>query len=170
MAFTSLCTALICLSSYFVIPLPMTAAVLSLQSLFISLTALCLKKHNGVLSVVLYVFMGAVGLPVFSGGSSGLSKLLSPVGGYYFGFIIAAFLISHFKGNTSDLRQYLAVTVLIGIPAEHITAVLFMSAVTSSSPVSSFMSISLPFLAGDLIKAVAAAFIAVQINKSLIKA
>lgn len=169
MAFISLCTALMCLSSYFVIPLPMTAAVLSFQSLFINLTALCLKKRDAVLSVLLYVFMGAVGLPVFSGGTSGISRLLSPVGGYYFGFILAVFLMSHFRGKHLNLRRYLAVTVLIGIPAEHITAVLFMSAVTSSSLTSSFVSISLPFIIGDLLKAVASCFVALQINKSLIK-
>ncbi len=167
MAFISLSAALICLSSLFVIPLPFAASVLSLQTVFINITALCLKKNEALISISLYLFMGAIGLPVFSGGTSGLSKLLSPVGGYYFGFLLAVFLMSRFKGNKIQFKRYLAVTVLIGIPVEHIFAVLFMSLISSSGLLTSFLTVSLPFLIGDIIKAVTSAFIAVSLNKAI---
>ena len=111
--------------------------------------------------------MGAVGLPVFSGGTAGLSKLLSPVGGYYFGFAAAVFLMSSFKGKTPDIRRYLAVTILIGIPVEHIFATLFMSITTSCSFWSAFTAVSLPFIPGDIIKAFASSVIAVPLNRAL---
>ena len=164
--FISLCTAAICLSSLFVIPVPF-AAVLSFQTVFINLTALCLKKRDALLSVLLYLFMGAVGLPVFSGGTAGLSKLLSPVGGYYFGFAAAVFLMSCFKGNSPDIRRYLAVTIFIGIPVEHIFAVIFMSIISHTSLWSAFTAVSLPFIIGDIIKAFASSVIAVPLNKAL---
>lgn len=169
MAFVALCTAAICLSSLLVIPLPASASVLSLQTVFINLTALCLKKHQSLLSVGLYLLMGIIGIPVFAGGTAGLSKLLSPVGGYYFGFLAAVFLMSCLKGKKPDIKRYLAVTLFVGIPTEHIFAVLFMSITTSTALLPSFMSISLPFLAGDILKAVASSFIAVQLNKALKK-
>lgn len=113
--------------------------------------------------------MGLVGLPVFPGGTSGLSRLLSPVGGYYIGFLAAAFLISRFKGKSPSFKRYATTAVFIGIPAEHICAVLFMCVYSHCSPYSAFMSLSLPFLAGDIIKAVAAAFVAVPLAKTVKK-
>ena len=169
MAYISLCTACLCLGSLFVIPLPFTAAVLSFQTVFINLTALCLKKKEAVLSVVLYLFMGIIGLPVFSGGSSGVSKLVSPVGGYYFGFLACVFLISLLKGKTPDMKRYLFLTVFIGITVQHIFATVFMSIITSSGLWQSFLIISLPFIPGDILKAVASAVIAVPLNKALTK-
>lgn len=167
-AFISICTAGLCLGSVFAIPLPFSAAMLSFLTVFVNLSALCLKRKEALLSVLLWLFMGAVGLPVFSG-ASGLSRLLSPAGGYYIGFAVAVFLISSLKGRKPELKRYMLLTVLVGIPAEHICAVLFMCLTTKSSVSASFMSISLPFIAADVIKAVASAVIAVPLNKAISK-
>lgn len=167
-AFISICTAGLCLSSVFAIPLPFSAAMLSFLTAFVNLTALCLKRNEALLSVLLWLFMGAIGLPVFSG-ASGLSRLTSPAGGYYIGFVIAVFLISSFKGKIPELKRYILLTVLLGIPSEHICAVFFMSLTTGTSVGTCFMSISLPFIATDIIKAIASAVIAVPLNKAISK-
>lgn len=133
----------------------------------INLTALCLKKRDALLSVLLYIFMGIIGLPVFSGGTAGLSKLLSPVGGYYFSFAVAVFLMSRFKGRTPDLKKYLTVTLFIGIPVEHIFAVGFMCIISKTDLWAAFTAVSLPFIVGDIIKAFASSVIAVPLNKAL---
>lgn len=111
--------------------------------------------------------MGIIGLPVFSGGTAGLSKLVSPVGGYYFSFAVAVFLMSHFKGRTPDLKKYLTVTLFIGIPVEHIFAVGFMSIISKTDLWTAFTAVSLPFIVGDIIKAFASSVIAVPLNKAL---
>ena len=104
MAFIALCTAMTAVSSYFVIPLPFSPAVLSLQTVAVNLTALCLKPKQTLYATGLYLLMGISGLPVFSGGTAGISKLLSPVGGYYFGFVAAGLAISLLKGKKQEIN------------------------------------------------------------------
>lgn len=142
--------------------------MLSFLTVFVNLSALCLKRREALLSVLLWLLMGAIGLPVFAG-ASGLTRLLSPAGGYYIGFAVAVFLMGSLRGREPELRSYILLTVLVGIPAEHICAVAFMSLTTGSSLGACFMSISLPFIITDIIKAVASAVIAVPLNKALSK-
>lgn len=70
-------------------PVPYT-----LQTFFVLLAGGLLGRRNAFLSMLLYVGIGAAGLPVFSGGSAGLLRLLGPTGGYLLSFPVAAYLIS----------------------------------------------------------------------------
>ncbi len=76
-------------------PVPYT-----LQTLFVLLAGGVLGWRNGLLSMSLYLAMGAVGMPVFSGGGFGLVRLLGPTGGYLLSFPLAAALI----GSLISLR------------------------------------------------------------------
>jgi biotin transporter BioY len=69
-------------------PVPYT-----LQTFFVLLAGGLLGRRNGFLSMLTYLFVGAVGLPVFSGYASGLPRLLGPTGGYLLSFPLAAYLI-----------------------------------------------------------------------------
>jgi len=69
-------------------PVPFTA-----QTLFVLLAGGLLGARNGMLSMLLYLVLGSVGLPVFSGFSFGLARLFGPTGGYLMSFPAAAFLI-----------------------------------------------------------------------------
>lgn len=70
-------------------PVPYT-----LQTFFVLLAGGLLGRRNAFLSMLLYVGIGAAGLPVFSGGSAGLPRLLGLTGGYLLSFPIAAYLIA----------------------------------------------------------------------------
>ena len=94
----ALFAALLCVSSYISIPLPFSPVVLTLQTLVVNLIALILPPKKAVLTVVVWILLGAVGLPVFSGGVGGPAKLFGPTGGYIFGFVAAVWLISLLKG------------------------------------------------------------------------
>ena len=82
----ALCTAILCVSSYLVIPLPFTPIVFSMQTVMVNLIGLILKPKSAALTILMYLCMGMIGLPVFSGGSAGIGKLIGPTGGFYFGF------------------------------------------------------------------------------------
>lgn len=69
-------------------PVPYT-----LQTFFVLLAGGLLGRRNGFLSMLSYLLIGAAGLPVFSGFTSGLPRLLGPTGGYLLGFPVAAYLI-----------------------------------------------------------------------------
>lgn len=161
----SLCTALLCITSYLIIPLPFTPIVISLQTIMINLIGLLFKPKEAGLTVLLYLLMGGIGLPVFSGGTSGPGKLFGPTGGFYFGFLAAVVMMSFFKGKSNSVFHYCVVTIAIGLPIQHLFAVLWMCIHNGWNISAAFLTVSLPFLAGDIIKCLMASTMAVPIRK-----
>ena len=83
-----------------------------------------------MISLLLYVLLGVVGLPVFSGAKSGIGTILSPTGGFIIGFVLAAFFVSLLKGvlgrklgGKLTVVRYIIVTVIIGIPVMYIPGI-----------------------------------------------
>lgn len=157
----ALLISLISLSSYLYIPLP-TVSGLSLQTVFINLTALLLTPVQSLVAVGLWLFMGAIGLPVFSGGG-GLGKLLGITGGFYLGFLVAAPLMSALKGKSISFKKYIA-ALFSGMIIEHIFAAIVMCIYNGGDISAAFSSISLPFIFGDILKCIASALLAVKLN------
>jgi biotin transport system substrate-specific component len=75
------------------IPLFFSPVPLTLQTFAVLLIGGILGAKKGIASVLLYFLQGFVGLPVFSGGASGLLYFMGPVGGYLIGFILQAYLV-----------------------------------------------------------------------------
>jgi biotin transport system substrate-specific component len=73
------------------VPLPFTAVPVSLQGLAVLLTGGLLGAGAGAGAMLLYLALGALWAPVFAGGTSGLSHLFGPTGGYLVAFPLAAF-------------------------------------------------------------------------------
>lgn len=84
-----LMTVIIVLCAWVCLPMPVP---LTLQTFGIYSALSILGGKRGLCSILLYILPGAVGLPVFSGFSAGLTHLLSPTGGYIWGFILCALL------------------------------------------------------------------------------
>ncbi|MBQ3136842.1 MAG: biotin transporter BioY [Clostridia bacterium] len=163
---SALLVSLIILSSYFYLPLPSVSG-LSLQTVFINLAALLLPPVQGLFTVGLWLLMGAVGIPVFSGGG-GIGKLFGVTGGFYWGFLAAVPLMSKLKGKEVDLKRYL-LSLIAGLLTEHVFAVAFMCFHNGGNVFSAVASISLPFIVGDILKCFLSAFAAVKINKVIYK-
>ena len=123
----SLCTALLCITSYIVIPLPFTPIVISFHTIMVNIIGLILKPKDAGLTVLIYLLMGLIGLPVFSAGSAGPGKLFGPTGGFYFGFLFTVIAISMFKGKKISFLRYNFISIIIGIPIQHLFAIFFMS-------------------------------------------
>lgn len=88
LTFTALMAAVMCILGPMAVPIG--AIPISLTNLVVCLAAWMLGPRLGALSVVVYLMLGAVGLPVFSGYAGGLAKLLGPTGGYLIGFAVQA--------------------------------------------------------------------------------
>ena len=78
---TALMTAVICILAPISIPIPVSPVALTLCTFAIYLTAYILPPRQALASVGLYLLLGAVGLPVFSGYGGGISRFASPVAG-----------------------------------------------------------------------------------------
>ena len=157
----ALFSALICVSSFICIPAPVPFTLQTL-AIFCSLTILGGKK--GLLSIILYIFSGIIGLPVFSGFSGGLGHLLGATGGYVFGFIFTALVysvITHFFGSTVKAQ---AVGLICGLLACYISGTLWYTTIhlkclSLEGFLSSLLICVVPFIIPDLIKIAVAIFI-----------
>lgn len=161
----ALCVAILCITSYFVIPLPFSPIVIGLQTIMINLIALLFGPKEAGMTVLIYLLMGLIGLPVFSGGTSGPGKLFGPTGGFYFGFLLSVILISWLKGNKNSFRRYCTVTIFVGVPVQHLMAVVWMSVHSGINLEAAFLTVSLPFIVGDILKCVIASSLGVALKK-----
>ncbi|MEO0512427.1 MAG: biotin transporter BioY [Planctomycetota bacterium] len=104
----------------FQVPIGDFAIPLTLQTLFVILAALSLGPRLGALSMILYIVMGAVGLPVFSEGNAGLATVFGRTGGYLLGFVLCVPMINGFvRRPDGSLRGWW--WTLVGAVAGHLT-------------------------------------------------
>lgn len=87
---TGLMAALICLLGPFSVPVPFSPVPFSLCTLVIYFAVYVLDAGLGTCSVAIYLLLGLVGLPVFSGFAGGIGRLLGPTGGYLIGYLFIA--------------------------------------------------------------------------------
>ncbi len=99
-AFIALFTVLTAVGAQ--ISIPLGAVPITLQMLFVFLTGLLLEPLDALLSLVLYLLMGAIGLPVFANFSGGLSHLFGPTAGYLYAFPISAFVIAFLRKKVNS--------------------------------------------------------------------
>lgn len=167
----ALCTALMCVSAQISIPLPI-GVPFTLQVLMTILIALILRPIYALISLVLYTLLGIIGLPVFSGGRSGMGTILSPTGGFIIGFIISVFLISLLKGKNDSkyaVIRYILVSVLVGIPSMYIPGIAMYMVFVDTDLIGAIAALTSVFILIDLAKCVIASLIAVPLNKALKK-
>lgn len=106
MVLIALMTAIICVIAPFAIIIPISPVPISLATFAIYLTIIILGWKDGVISVVLYVFLGFAGAPVFTGFTGGAAKILGPTGGYIIGYIFLAFIEGAFVDGARKTRPY----------------------------------------------------------------
>ena len=164
----SMCVALCCMTSYIAFPLPFTPGLVTALTFALSLTAYLLTPRQTFTVIAIYILLGAVGLPVLAG--QGLSRLLSPVGGFYFAWLVAYPLLSLTKGAVPNVKRYLLANVLIAVPITYLGGLVSMMIMLEVNLLEAFTMAVLPFIPGDLIKAAAAAFLGVKLQKVLPKA
>ena len=108
MMFAALFAALTAAVSPIKIPLGFTPVPITLQTLMVLLSGALLGAYLGALSQFLYLLVGALGLPVFAGGSFGLGAILGPTGGYLMSYPIAAFVVGFIYQKRNKAVQYIS--------------------------------------------------------------
>ncbi|HBP24224.1 MAG TPA: biotin transporter BioY [Oribacterium sp.] len=109
---TALCAALLCVLSPMSIPLP-GGVPISLATLAAAFAGALLGPKYGTLSVLLYLLLGAFGLPVFAGYSAGLSSFVKPSSGYLIGYLFLAFLTGLIYHNFGHTQKGVAKLILL---------------------------------------------------------
>lgn len=163
----ALLTTMICISAYIIIPLPFSPVSLTAQTLIVNLIALLLSPGQAAFSIGIYLLLGLVGLPVFSGGMGGPAKLFGPTGGYLLSYLIAVVLISWLKGKKYNFIRYSSVTILVGMPIIYLLGSIYMRILTGMDWTGVLSAAVLPFIPLDFFKCICAALIAKPVQVAL---
>jgi len=146
------------------IPVPFSPVPITGQTFGVLLLGGMLGSRLATMTVLIYLFEGAIGLPVFAGGSLGFLYLLGPTGGYLIGFIPAAYLVgllSKKEWNANIAKSILMMT--LG------TAIIFIFGVSWLSVTAGIMNAAtiglVPYLPGAVVKISIAAIILFSLNK-----
>lgn len=164
--------ALLCIFS--VMTIPIGVIPISMGIFGVILTSCILNRRMSVTSVFVYILLGAVGLPVFSGFKGGIAVIAGPTGGYITSYILVALFISTFA-RTLPQNKLLAILKLclvsfVGVIICYLFGTLQFMAVAHKDIMSSLAVCVLPFVPFDIIKCVVASTVAYAVKNALIKA
>lgn len=112
MAYIAVMAALIAVCSWISIP---TTVPFTLQTFGVFLAVGLLGGKRGSIAVLIYILLGAVGLPVFAGFSGGVGILLGTTGGYIIGFLGSALLYWAITARLGTKPVVMAVTMVLGL-------------------------------------------------------
>jgi biotin transport system substrate-specific component len=141
------------------IPLPFTPVPINLATLSVFLAGGLLGSKGSAISQIVYVFIGAVGLPVFANFQGGPGVLAGPTGGYVIGYIVAALLIGFILERIGRGFYKNIVAMVVGLFACYGLGTLWFMHVTGMGLLASLLMCVVPFLIGDFLKIVVAAFL-----------
>lgn len=166
----ALFAALIAVLAQISIPLP-GGVPLTLQTFAIFLAGSLLGARRGALSVLVYILLGAVGIPVFASGKAGAGVLLGPTGGYLIGFVIGAFVLGWLVERSNRPRfTLMALGMLAAIVISYSLGTIQFVLVTRMPLLPALGLAVLPFLPLEVGKLFLAAALAVKARATLVAA
>lgn len=155
--------ALVGAFAYVSFPNPFSPAPVTLQVLGVFLAGIFLGPVWGGASLVLYLFAGAVGVPVFSGGAAGVGELVGATAGYLWAWPITAFVVGAIVhggltlGNPRDSGLLRLVgAMLVGTAIIYTFGIVGMMLVMGMGPVAAFMAGAAAFIPAEAFKIAAA--------------
>ena len=148
------------------IPLPWTPVPITGQTFAVLLAAVLLGSWWGGASVAIYIGLGIAGVPWFNGWTGGIARIAGPTGGYLIGFILAALFLGYFVDKYVKVRSFRSLLGLMffadfvlvfgpGLIQLHL-----WSNLAGQGTIGFYQLLTmglLPFIAGDIVKVVAAA-------------
>jgi len=167
--YSALFAALIAVLGLISIPLPISPVPITGQSLAIMLAGGILTARQAGFSVLTFLLLGAVGVPVFAGLSGGIGILIGPRGGYLIGYLVGAIVIAAVKGKANNSWRLALANIGGGIIVVYIFGVSWLSFVTGIGLEKAVMVGALPYIPGDLFKVFIATIVGVAVNKRLPK-
>lgn len=169
-ALVGLMAAIICVLAPFALPIPISPVAISLGTLAIYFVLTVLGLKLGTVSVIVYILLGLVGLPVFAGFTSGPGKLFGPTGGYIIGYLFMAPICGFFIDRWGDKFLLSFLGMVLGTAVLYLFGSLWLAYQASYTLSQAFMAGVAPYIPGDLVKLILAMVLGCQVRKRLKRA
>lgn len=167
MVYISLFAVIIAICSWISIP---AAVPFTLQTMAVFLAVGLLGGKRGTLAVLIYILLGAIGLPVFAGFSGGVGVLFGSTGGYIAGFLFSALIMWAMEKINGNRKVILVISMIIGLLICYaIGTFWFMAVYTKTTGAVTLMTVLgwcvFPFIIPDAIKIAVAYILTLRLKK-----
>ncbi|MGI9861066.1 biotin transporter BioY [Moorella naiadis] len=165
----ALLAALVAVLAQISIPLPFTPVPITGQVLGVLLAGAILGKNKGTLAMVVYLLLGAIGLPVFARGGAGLATFASPSGGYLWGFILGVYAMGLIleRGHSEPGYPRLIAGMLLCLVVVYTLGTLQLMALLHVNLVKGLLLGVIPYIPLDLAKLILAAAVSYRVRRAL---
>ncbi len=165
----ALMAAVICVSSWITVPFGAVPFTLQTFGVFLALRSLGGKK--GTAAIIVYLLLGAAGLPVFSGFGSGIGKILGPTGGYLFGFVFSGIAVIFLEKFDCRIKYFRILTDFIALSVCYALGTawfyLFLGKDKGMSVFAVLCACVIPFIVPDAVKIVLAETVSLKLKKKI---
>lgn len=167
--YIGLFTVLIAICSWISVP---TAVPFTLQTLGVFLTVGLLGGKRGTISIIIYILLGAVGLPLFAGFSGGIGVIIGTTGGYIIGFLFTGLIMWGIEKLFGSSYLTLAISMLTGLIICYAVGTFwFITVYTQNTGDIGIISVLglcvFPFIIPDLIKIIIALYLTKRLKKAI---
>jgi biotin transport system substrate-specific component len=160
--YISIFTALTAAMAQISIPMPL-GVPMTMQTFAVSLAGMALGARGGFFSILVYLLLGAIGVPVFAHLSGGLGIVVGPTGGFLLSFPIMAWITGFCAEKKA--RSWIVLGLVFGVAVNFISGMFMFSLVTGKTLPAAFAACVLPFIPTAIIKAAAAGVIGVKLKE-----
>ena len=161
----ALFAALTSVLSQISIPLPFTPVPINLATVSVFMAGGLLGAKEGAISQVIYVIIGAIGVPVFANFTAGLGIVVGPTGGYIAGYIVSAIIVGIIVKKLGDNMYSYIVAMSVGILGCYFIGTAWFMYLTKSELIEALLMCVVPFLVGDILKIILSAFLVKKLKK-----
>ena len=166
---TALIAALLCIAGPLTIPLPLSPVPITLLNLVLCISIYLIGWKQALISVLIYLLLGAVGLPVFASFRGGFSVLAGPTGGYLIGYLffvlVSGILITKFPQK----KAWQAAVFAIGFLVLYAFGSIWLSLQMNIDFAKSLLIGVVPYLPGDIAKIILAIILGPFLRSRIIR-
>ena len=148
------------------VTVPVGVVPFTLQTMAVTFVALALRPKAAIASMLAYVLIGAVGVPVFSGMSGGVGVLFGPTGGFIIGFVVATAAAETILAHRRTRAAKAFVCVLL-VVIMYAFGWAWLMASTGMGPAAAFAAACAPFILPDVVKVAVGAGLAEAVTSAV---
>lgn len=170
----ALSVAILTVCSWISIPSIGSMVPFTMQTFAVFVICGIFDLKRSILTISVYILLGAVGVPVFTGFRGGLSALMGPTGGYIIGFAVSAVIIQMFKRIKKDSYFFMVTGMILGLTACYAFGTawylfIYTGSGESTTPFGVLSLCVFPYVIPDLLKMSLAVIIVNRLNVPLKK-
>lgn len=164
---TGMTSAVLAIMAQISIPMP-SGVPITLQTFAVAMISVVLLWKRGIAAVVIYILIGAAGLPVFANFNAGMAALAGKTGGFIWGFLFLALFCG--IGSRMKHKAFSFCMGMIGLTACHFAGITQFHFISGMGFKESFIFVSFPYLLKDIFSVIIAFVVGWQVRKLLLKA